>query len=192
MPGVRLTHPTLKGVTYTLELKGRPYTEPLACRVCKQFHSTKTYHLNLDSSGGVVVSETVYESLRKGGALGELRFENAVSDPPQVGLTFTTSGGYVLKHPTLRACVFVIEDIKRPYESEYACSACQRSHKYKSYHLTLDGEGKVMVSKDVFDALEPMGFGGMQVISAEDFSLDAGPGKGSYRVVAHQPGGTDG
>jgi hypothetical protein len=192
MPGVRLSHPTLRGVTYTLELRGRPYAEPIGCPVCNRFHEVKTYHLNLDGNGDVIVSETVYENLRKGGGLGQLRFANAVANPPAVGLSFTAKGGYVLRHPTLRACTFVVEDIARPYQSEYDCSVCQRGHRYKAYHLTLDTEGKVMVSKSVFDALEPMGFGGLGVVSAEDFTLNTGAGKGSYRVVAHQPGGTDG
>lgn len=84
MPGVRLHHPTLHSCVMTVE-HTRPYKEPFLCPTCQKTHLNKTYHLYLDSSGDVIVSETVLERLQQIGMAG-FTIENQVSNPPKITL----------------------------------------------------------------------------------------------------------
>jgi hypothetical protein len=59
---VRLRHPELRDVTFVV-LHYRPLTEPWLCPKCNMLHETKAYHLALDSSGEITVSDEVYERL---------------------------------------------------------------------------------------------------------------------------------
>lgn len=80
MPGVRLKHPTLKSCTFTV-IHTRRYVVPLLCPVCGHPHERKTYHLNLDSEGAVIVSQTVFERLKEIGLAG-MQLANEVLVPP--------------------------------------------------------------------------------------------------------------
>lgn len=75
MAGVRIQHASARSVTLTLVDGSRPYREPLAClapmvvrgelRPCARTHTHKTYHLNLDETGAVVVSPEVWAYLQR-------------------------------------------------------------------------------------------------------------------------------
>lgn len=82
MPGVKLHHPDLKNCVYTLVHEGRPLREPMTCSVCGQAHFHKTYHLALNGSGDVIVSETVFERLKEAD-LGELQAKTEIKKPPK-------------------------------------------------------------------------------------------------------------
>ena len=91
--GIRLTHPTLRGVTIAVPHEGRRFTSPQSCSVCRSYHECKTYHLRLDGEGAVIVSQTVLERLRETGFVPiEMDVESPVASPPalvvaQVGVT---------------------------------------------------------------------------------------------------------
>jgi hypothetical protein len=188
MPGLRLTHPTLRGVRLTVEVPNRRYTAPMACSSCNAFHERKTYHLDLDGEGAVIVSPEVWGQLQKVPGL-ELRFSNPVAKPPSRTLALNAKGGYVLRHPTLREVVFVVEIPPKRYTTPYACSRCERTHEAKAYHLPLDAEGSVRVSSQTFEDLKLIDFAGLQVLEAEEVTLNMKGASGSYRVVPHQPRG---
>jgi len=63
----------------------RPYPTPFLCPTCNKTHINKTYHLNLDNKGDVIVSETVLERLQEIGMAG-LSVENVVNKPPKITL----------------------------------------------------------------------------------------------------------
>lgn len=57
--GVRLHHPDLRNCTIAVAHPERRYPEPWFCPRCQLYHEFKTYHLEIDSVGDVVVEETV-------------------------------------------------------------------------------------------------------------------------------------
>lgn len=87
MPGVRLAHPSLRGITYVVEDPFRPYTVPYLCQTCQTTHNMKSYHLELDGEGAVIVSTTVYERLQELGMAG-LVLMNEVKEPPPITIGF--------------------------------------------------------------------------------------------------------
>lgn len=78
--GIRLRHPTLKSGLYLVK-HYRRYKYPMACPTCHTIHERKTYHLNLDEAGSVIVSPVVFERLKEIGLAG-LEIENEVLNPP--------------------------------------------------------------------------------------------------------------
>jgi hypothetical protein len=88
--GVRLHHPELRGpaggtVTYTLIHEGRPLKAPTDCWACGETHYHKTYHLNIDSVGDVVVSKKIFRRLKEAG-LDELKAMGEVKNPEPIVL----------------------------------------------------------------------------------------------------------
>lgn len=81
MPGVRLTHETLRGVRVTVEHPTRAYRAPLMCPACGTTHRKKTYHLDLDGEGSTIVSPEVLQRLREAGLPG-FSISNEVKRPP--------------------------------------------------------------------------------------------------------------
>lgn len=88
-------------------------------------------------------------------------------------------GGIRLHHPTLRAgegttLTYVVE-LPQPYATtskpgarfrgETPCPACGKPHSNKAIHLRLDGNGDVIVSPDVYLALQTAFLGGMEVVN---------------------------
>lgn len=88
MEGIRLVHATLRGVLFCIEHPTRKLQYPMLCGRCSGLdksvtHSQKTYHLQLDGEGAVIVSREVLARLEEIGLpLLGLRIENAVSRPP--------------------------------------------------------------------------------------------------------------
>lgn len=80
MAGIRLRHPTLRSGLYLVK-HYRRYKYPMVCPTCHTVHLRKTYHLNLDESGAVIVSSIVFERLKEIGLAG-LEIENEVLKPP--------------------------------------------------------------------------------------------------------------
>lgn len=81
MPGIRIRHEVLRGVTYTVEHPTRRYPKPWLCPACGSVHERKTYHLRLDAEGAAIVSEQVFQRLREAGMPG-LEATNVVAEPP--------------------------------------------------------------------------------------------------------------
>lgn len=111
MPGVRIRHKSLASCVLVIRDKSRPlprapypYVFP-TCSTCNIPHAHKTYHLNLDDSGSVIVSETILERLKALADMGGFAIENEVKKPPSQHLiipradqkvkAFTPSGGVV-------------------------------------------------------------------------------------------------
>lgn len=78
--------------------------------------------------------------------------------------------GIRLYHPKVRSSVYLVEVPERPYRLPFHCGVCcifiQRdmphtlttlqcggTHANKTYHLTIDQEGKVIVSQEIFQIL---------------------------------------
>jgi hypothetical protein len=58
-----------------------------ACRLCGHPHQCKTYHLQLDGEGTVIVSTTIWAHMRKLFDHGGFEAVNVVAEPPAQGLT---------------------------------------------------------------------------------------------------------
>jgi hypothetical protein len=72
MSGVRLHHPELRNVTYTITNYAIPLKAPMICASCSGVvHTYKTYHLNIDAAGDVVVAEELVEMMQRTGLLKE-------------------------------------------------------------------------------------------------------------------------
>lgn len=91
MPGVRIQHESKRSVTFTVTDGSRVYREPLICearvvvrgelRPCARIHTHKTYHLNLDETGAVIVSAEI--AARVTSLPGSpFRVANEVARPP--------------------------------------------------------------------------------------------------------------
>lgn len=91
MPGVRVQHPTQTDVRYTVVEPNVPYPVPYTCTPpefggCGSTHLFKTHHLNLDSTGAVIVSEGVFERIKDRLALDGFAVTNQVAKPPKIGI----------------------------------------------------------------------------------------------------------
>lgn len=80
---VRLRHPRLHDVNFNV-VHYRRYTEPLPCLLCNEIHEYKTYHLHLDSSGEVEVSDEIYERLAELKGLPLKKAGKVAKPKPQV------------------------------------------------------------------------------------------------------------
>ena len=102
MPGVRITHPTERDVTYTLVDGNRPYGKPINCLVCGATHSFKTYHFRLDTVGAAIVSPEIVERLKRITGHG-FSIGNKVAKPPKQTVGF---GSFertpIVSHPHLK------------------------------------------------------------------------------------------
>ena len=58
----------------------------MVCPTCHTVHERKTYHLNLDDTGAVIVSPVVFERLKEIGLAG-LEIVNEVAKPPPLIVT---------------------------------------------------------------------------------------------------------
>lgn len=77
--------------------------------------------------------------------------------------------GIRLHHPTLRAgegttLTYVVE-LPQPMLTQRTCQACLKVHANKAIHLRLDAEGDVIVSPEVYVALQSAFLGGMEVVN---------------------------
>jgi hypothetical protein len=63
--GLRLHHVSASSVTYTLVDGSRPYQTPIDCWRCARTHLHKTYHLDLDGTGHVIVSAEIWDRLQR-------------------------------------------------------------------------------------------------------------------------------
>jgi len=63
--GLRITHPTERGVTYLLVDGNRPYRFAVNCVRCLRPHEMKTYHIDLDGQGAAIVSKEVWARLKR-------------------------------------------------------------------------------------------------------------------------------
>ncbi len=91
--GIRIRHKSLKSVMLVIRDQSRPLKQtngkPLPqnfvidpCRTCGTPHDVKTYHLDLDGEGTIIVSTTVYEKLQALADHGGFEFVNRVVNPP--------------------------------------------------------------------------------------------------------------
>lgn len=81
MPGVRIRHATLHSCLVLVPDLSRSLRRPYQCPTCNTVHTCKTYHLNLDSDGTVIVSPEIWERL-KGIQDHDFSLENEVPNPP--------------------------------------------------------------------------------------------------------------
>jgi hypothetical protein len=63
--GIRITHPTERGVTFLLVDGKRPYRYPVNCIRCLRPHEMKTYHIDLDGLGAAIVSREIWDRLKR-------------------------------------------------------------------------------------------------------------------------------
>jgi hypothetical protein len=81
MAGVRLHHSELRNVTYTITNYAVPLKAPMFCWSCSGglegasprvvIHDHKTFHLNINAAGDVVVAEELVEMMHRTGLLKE-------------------------------------------------------------------------------------------------------------------------
>lgn len=62
--------------------------------------------------------------------------------------------GLRIAHPTERSCTYTLVDGNRPYRAPIACPVCGVMHVFKTYHITLDGEGAAIVSVEVWERMQ--------------------------------------
>jgi len=96
MPGVRLHHRNLANCVFVADDLRRRYQVPFDCVLCGKAHDHKTYHLNLDTDGNVIVSPKVFERLREIGLIGEdLEVLNEVREPPPIIIGMELPNGLI-------------------------------------------------------------------------------------------------
>lgn len=109
MPGVRLHHPTFASCTYVVELpnrwaaKGSDTRANRPCNECQRPHARKALHLRLDNSGSVIVSRSVYETLRQVPQMAGLDVTNEVASPPPLALGAVESPTHLVVEQPLNA-----------------------------------------------------------------------------------------
>lgn len=62
-----------------------------------------------------------------------------------------------LHHPTLRNCVFTLEQQSRIYPTPYPCPRCNKTHIFKTYHLNLNEHGDVCISEQIYQMFKDEG-----------------------------------
>jgi hypothetical protein len=62
-----------------------------ACQVCGQPHQCKTYHLQMDGEGTVIVSTTIWARMQRLHDYGGFEPVNVVAKPPTQGLVLPTA-----------------------------------------------------------------------------------------------------
>lgn len=116
--GIRIRHKTLKGILLVVRDQSRPLLttegEPLPpnfpldpCSTCGVPHFVKTYHLQLDGEGTIIVSRKVYEKLQGLADHAGFDFANVVDNPPDI----------VIKVPLMeqKVIAFTPEPIRRDH-----------------------------------------------------------------------------
>lgn len=73
--------------------------------------------------------------------------------------------GIRLTHPTARSGLFTFAHNKRPYPVPYLCPMCGTSHKVKTYHVQVDGDGFAFVSKQVWNMMRRHGAHGFHIVN---------------------------
>jgi hypothetical protein len=106
LAGIRLGHESLKNVTYVIFHPVQKYKVPYLCGKCQATHTYKSYHLDLDDQGTVIVSHGVFDALREVGLPG-LQVLNEVQKPPPQHLSF---GG-----PVMAGNLVSAEDAKKSF-----------------------------------------------------------------------------
>ena len=91
MPGLRIQHPTARNVRFTVVQGDRPYGKPFTCAPpefggCGSTHLFKTWHLNLDGTGSVILSSEGYDLIKPILMLNGFRVTNTVKKPPTQGI----------------------------------------------------------------------------------------------------------
>jgi hypothetical protein len=91
MSGIRVQHPTARGVRYTVVEPNIPYPEPYHCTApemggCGSVHLHKTHHLNLDGAGAAIVSTGVFDRIKDRLAADGFAVTNEVQHPPPIGV----------------------------------------------------------------------------------------------------------
>jgi len=82
LSGLRLHNPAASSVTYTLVDGSRPYQQPIECWRCGRTHEFKTYHLDLDATGHVIVSAEIWDRLQRIPG-NPFTLESEVKKPPK-------------------------------------------------------------------------------------------------------------
>lgn len=77
--------------------------------------------------------------------------------------------GIRLHHPTLRAgegttLTYVVE-LPQAYGQPYNCPACGKLHARKALHLRLDGNGDVIVSREIYLSLQQVYLAGLELVN---------------------------
>lgn len=81
--GVRVQFPNAGGIPIqrVVPIPNRPYKLPYLCGKCGESHLVKTYHLDLDTEGIMILSREVLEVLLQAGV--EFKVLNVVRHPPR-------------------------------------------------------------------------------------------------------------
>lgn len=96
--GVRLKHKFLTNTLYTFSVRWRPYSRPFLCPTCNITHEFKTYHLQLDDQGCVIISTGILKRLLEVGLERlELSVMNVISKPPPIVLDLPSAGVQTLR-----------------------------------------------------------------------------------------------
>ena len=68
-----------------------PHPDNPVCRLCGRPHEFKTYHLQLDAEGAVMVSTTIWENMLKLFDHGGFEEVNVVAEPPDQHIVLPTA-----------------------------------------------------------------------------------------------------
>lgn len=85
--GVRLRHANARNVRYTVVDSDRPYPVPYVCSEprlggCGSTHTFKTYHLNLDDQGTVIVNAVLFARIKPRLIADGFTVAGEVANPP--------------------------------------------------------------------------------------------------------------
>lgn len=71
--------------------------------------------------------------------------------------------GVRLRHLDYANCTVTVPIPHRPYPVPFLCPTCNKTHEVKTYHLTVDDHGTVIVSTTILERLREVGLAGFTV-----------------------------
>jgi hypothetical protein len=83
--------------------------------------------------------------------------------------------GLRITHPSASSAIYTLVDGKRKYRKPLECWTCARTHVFKTYHITLDGNGAGIVSHEIWAKLKK--------IPGQPFSLSNEVAKPPAQVI---------
>jgi hypothetical protein len=99
--------------------------------------------------------------------------------------------GVKLHHPTLKNCVFTLEQQNVIYPKPFDCPTCGTTHIFKTFHLNLNEHGDVTVHEQIYELFKSEGIVAELNAKTEVTPRPTFLGMGSIGIVKDPNGNTD-
>jgi hypothetical protein len=99
--------------------------------------------------------------------------------------------GVKLHHPSLKNCVFTLEQQNVIYPRPFDCPTCGTTHIFKTFHLNLNENGDVTVHEQIYELFKSEGIVAELNAKTEVTPRPTFLGMGSIGIVKDANGATD-